>query len=86
MRSGLIASSSAYGRGMFPWSGSVPWPEQHAIVSSDRRSFAHLATRFPAGLAGEFFLGMAKSEGLALDKLRGLADWAEPDRRRSTST
>lgn len=49
--------------------------EQHAIVSSDRRSFALLATRFPSGLAGEFFLGMAESEGLALDKLRGLADW-----------
>jgi len=49
--------------------------EQHAIVSSDRRSFAHLATRFPAGLAGEFFLGMAESEGLALVKLRGLAAW-----------
>jgi thiaminase len=49
--------------------------EQHAIVSSDRRSFAQLATRFPAGLAGEFFLGMAESEGLALGKLRGLADW-----------
>ncbi len=49
--------------------------EQHAIVSSDRRSFALLATRFPSGLAGEFFLGMAQSEGLALDKLRSLADW-----------
>ena len=49
--------------------------EQHVIVSSDRRSFAQLATRFPAGLAGEFFLGMAASEGLALDKLRGLAGW-----------
>lgn len=49
--------------------------EQHAIVSSDRRSFAQLATRFPVGRAGEFFLGMATSEGLALDKLRGLADW-----------
>lgn len=49
--------------------------EQHAIVSSDRRSFAQLAARFPAGLAGEFFLGMAGGEGLALDKLRGLAGW-----------
>ncbi|MGH8571632.1 MAG: transcriptional regulator, partial [Gammaproteobacteria bacterium] len=49
--------------------------EQHTIVSSDRRSFAQLAARFPAGHAGEFFLGMAESEGLALDKLRGLADW-----------
>jgi thiaminase len=49
--------------------------EQHAIVSSDRRSFAQLAARFPLGLAGEFFLGMAEGEGVALDKLRGLADW-----------
>jgi thiaminase len=49
--------------------------EQFAIVSSDRRSFAQLATRFPAGLAGELFLSMAQSEGRALDRLRGLADW-----------
>jgi len=49
--------------------------EQHSIVSSDRRSFAQLAARFPAGLAGAFFLGMAESEGLALDTLRGLAGW-----------
>jgi hypothetical protein len=49
--------------------------EQHTIVSSDRRSFAQLAARFPSGPAGEFFLGMAESEGRALDKLRGLADW-----------
>jgi thiaminase len=49
--------------------------EQHAIVSSDRRSFAQLAARFPSGLAGEFFLGMAEGEGVALDKLRGLVDW-----------
>lgn len=49
--------------------------EQYAIVSSDRRSFAQLAARFPSGLAGEFFLDLARSEGLALDKLRGLAGW-----------
>ncbi len=48
---------------------------QHATVSSDRRSFAVLAARFPSGLAGAFFLGMAEGEGVALDKLRGLADW-----------
>src|SRR5436190_6794472 len=48
---------------------------QQAIVSSDRRSFAVLAARFPFGLAGEFFLGMAEGEGVALGKLRGLADW-----------
>jgi thiaminase len=49
--------------------------EQYAIVSSDRRSFAQLAARFPSGLAGEFFLGMAQGEGVALDKLDGLAGW-----------
>jgi hypothetical protein len=45
------------------------------IVSSDRRSFAVLAARFPGGLAGELFLGMAEGEGLALRKLNGLRDW-----------
>jgi thiaminase len=49
--------------------------EQHAIVSSDRRSFAQLAARFPAGLAGHFFLGMAEGEGEALGRLRDLAGW-----------
>ena len=48
---------------------------QHMIVSSDRRSFAVLAARFPGGLAGQFFLGMAEGEGLALHKLEGLRDW-----------
>jgi hypothetical protein len=51
--------------------------EQHAIVSSDRRSFAQLAARFPTGLAGDFFLGMAESEGIALGKLDGFADWLD---------
>src|SRR3954469_14609797 len=51
--------------------------EQHAIVSSDRRSFAHLTARFPDGHAGEFFLGLAAGEGIALGKLRGLAGWLE---------
>jgi thiaminase len=49
--------------------------EQHAIVSSDRRSFAQLAARFPFGPAGALFLGMAEGEGVALDKLRGLCAW-----------
>jgi thiaminase len=49
--------------------------EQYAIVSSDRRSFAQLAARFPVGLAGDFFLGMAEGEGEALRRLRGLAGW-----------
>jgi thiaminase len=49
--------------------------EQHAIVSSDRRSFSLLAARFPAGRTGDFFLGMAEGEGEALGRLRGLAGW-----------
>jgi thiaminase len=49
--------------------------EQYAIVSSDRRSFAQLAARYPSGPAGAFFLDMAVGEGVALGKLRGLADW-----------
>jgi hypothetical protein len=55
---------------------------QHLILSSDRRSFALLAARFPGGLAGEFFLGMAEGEGIALGKLRGLSGWlglTDPD-------
>lgn len=49
--------------------------EEYAIVSSDRRSFAQLAARFPSGAAGSFFLGLAEGEGLALGQLRGLATW-----------
>jgi thiaminase len=49
--------------------------EQHAIISSDRRSFAQLAARFPAPPAGDFFLGMAQGEGEALARLRGFAAW-----------
>jgi hypothetical protein len=49
--------------------------EQNLIVSSDRRSFAQLAARFPSGLAGRWFLGMAEGEGVALDLLRGLVGW-----------
>lgn len=49
--------------------------EQNLIVASDRRSFAQLAARFPGGLAGEWFLGMAQGEGAALGLLRGLTGW-----------
>jgi thiaminase len=49
--------------------------EQKLIVASDRRSFAQLATRFPSGLAGEWFLSMAAGEGAALDLLAGLTGW-----------
>ncbi len=37
--------------------------EQHAIVSSDRRSFAQLATRFPSGLAGGRRVGLSRQLG-----------------------
>jgi hypothetical protein len=40
--------------------------EQHAIVSSDRRSFALLAARFPEPPAGDLFLSLAVGEGRAL--------------------
>jgi thiaminase len=49
--------------------------EQNLIVASDRRSFAQLAARFPGGLAGPWFLGMAEGEGAALDLLGGLTGW-----------
>jgi thiaminase len=49
--------------------------EQNLIVASDRRSFAQLAARFPSGLAGKWFLGMAEAEGAALGLLRGLTGW-----------
>jgi thiaminase len=48
---------------------------QHMIVSSDRRSFAVLAARFPDGLASEFFLSLADGEGVALRRLQGLSEW-----------
>jgi thiaminase len=43
--------------------------EQRLIVASDRRSFAHLAARFPEPPAGDFFLEMARGEGEALARL-----------------
>lgn len=49
--------------------------EQLAIVSSDRRSFAQLAVRFPQPPAGDFFLSMAGGEGQALSHLHHFADW-----------
>ena len=47
--------------------------EQFSIVSSDRRSFAHLAGRFPEPPAGDFFLSLAAGEGEALSRLGGFA-------------
>jgi thiaminase len=49
--------------------------EQWTIIASDRRAFALLASRFPTGLGGEFFLQMAQGEGEALSLLRSYAEW-----------
>jgi hypothetical protein len=47
--------------------------EQWAIVSSDRRSFALLAARFPEPPAGDVFLSLADREGHALELLGAFA-------------
>lgn len=47
--------------------------EQYSILRSDRRSFAHLASRFPESPAGEFFLDLAQGEGEALVLLLAFA-------------
>ena len=47
--------------------------EQFSIISSDRRSFAHLAGRFPESPAGDFFLSLAAGEGEARSRLGGFA-------------
>jgi hypothetical protein len=43
--------------------------EQQRVLSSDRRSFAQLAARYPHDPAGAFFLAMAVGEGEALGLL-----------------
>lgn len=48
--------------------------EQYWILTSDRRSFSHLASRFPEPPAGDFFLGLAQGEGEALRRLSAFAD------------
>lgn len=58
--------------------------EQHRIIASDRRSFALLASRFPAPPAGDLFLSLAQGEGLALNLLSDFAaalGWTEDDLR-----
>jgi hypothetical protein len=58
--------------------------EQYNIVSSDRRSFALLASRFPEPPAGDVFLGLAGGEGEALKLLADYADalgWGEKELR-----
>ncbi|WUI03841.1 hypothetical protein OHR68_19220 [Spirillospora sp. NBC_00431] len=47
--------------------------EEYRIVSSDRRSFALLAARFPEPPAGEMFLALAQGEGQALTLLSDFA-------------
>ncbi|TMR00680.1 transcriptional regulator [Actinomadura soli] len=47
--------------------------EEYRIVSSDRRSFALLAARFPEAPSGELFLGLAQGEGQALTLLSDFA-------------
>ena len=48
--------------------------EQYSILRGDRRSFAHLAARFPEPPAGDLFLSLAQGEGHALERLRALAN------------
>jgi thiaminase len=47
--------------------------EQRAIIASDRRSFEHLAHRFPQPPAGDFFREMAADEADALRLLEPFA-------------
>ncbi|MEU3522714.1 hypothetical protein AB0E62_02350 [Streptomyces sp. NPDC038707] len=47
--------------------------ELYHLVSSDRRSFALLAARFPEAPAGDLFLAMARGEDQALELLGGFA-------------
>ncbi|MFE3293758.1 hypothetical protein [Rhodococcus sp. NPDC059234] len=49
--------------------------EQYGVVSSDRRSFAFLAGRFPEPPAGDLFLTLAAGEGQALARLLDFAAW-----------
>jgi hypothetical protein len=56
--------------------------EQYHIVSSDRRSFAFFAARFPEPPAGEMFLALAGGESEALRLLADFAaalGWSEED-------
>jgi hypothetical protein len=47
--------------------------EQYTILTSDRRSFAQLAARFPQPPEGDVFLAMAEGEGQALSLLLSFA-------------
>ncbi len=48
--------------------------EQRAIITSDKKSFEHLAERLPEPPAGAFFRDLAEGEGKALDLLEPFAD------------
>jgi len=48
--------------------------EESRIVPSDQRSFLYLAARADEPGAREFFAGLAAGEGIALQKLKALAD------------
>jgi thiaminase len=56
--------------------------ELYRLVSSDRRSFALLASRFPAAPAGDLYLAMADGEGQALRLLLDFAAELGMDERR----
>jgi thiaminase len=60
--------------------------EQHWIISSDRRSFAHLAARHADEPGGDLFLTLAQGEGVALGHLRDFARWLRLDPDVLTST
>lgn len=47
--------------------------EQHAIISSDRRSFEHVASRLASSAAAGFFAQIAAGEAVALGHLLGFA-------------
>jgi thiaminase len=53
--------------------------EQRRIITSDRRSFAHLASRFPSPPAHGWFLSMEHGESEALALLDGYASWLALD-------
>jgi hypothetical protein len=53
--------------------------EQRAIITSDRRSFEHLAERFPQPPAGNFFRDLAAGEAGALRLLEPFAAAVELD-------
>ena len=58
--------------------------EEYRIGESDRRSFLHLAARFPDPPTGDFFVGLAQGENIARSRLISLAaalGWSEPDLR-----